>query len=208
MKKIYFVRHGETDANLKEYEPTKQEPLNAKGFLQAEEVAERVKTISFDKLMASDLLRAQQTAQAIAKVKPMPIITQPLFAEMAAPTSIFGLPYTHESVQSFRRNRNENVENPEWSQEDGENLPDIFERIKKAKKFLEDDPAESILVASHSFFMQLFAAAILLNPEKPTKEWFALAKRLVASNTGVTLFTIGELGWELLMWNDHAHFAE
>jgi broad specificity phosphatase PhoE len=209
MKKIYFVRHGETEANLHEFEPVPmEEPLNAKGFMQAEAIAKRVSTIEFEKLFASSYLRAQQTAEAIAKEKSLPIATEPLFREMTPPSSLFGVSYSHDSVQTFRRDRNENIENSEWRFEDGDTFGDLFLQIQKAKKILEDDPAESIAVVSHTFFLQLFAAAILLDLKAPTRQWLQIATKLLMSNTGVTLFEITPLGWKLVMWNDHEHFAE
>lgn len=207
-KRIYFIRHGETDANLHEYVPGKDEPLNATGLEQARQLAQRVGHIEFEKLFVSDFLRAQQTADAIVAVKPIPVHVEPLFGEMLEPSSLFKTLDKEEAVQSHRKNRDANVENPQWRQEDGENHYDVFSRIEKAKILLEGDTADKIVVASHGFFTRLFTAAILSNSTGPTYEWFTIAKRLALDNTGVTLFVIDNGVWYLVMWNDHAHFAE
>ena len=43
MKRIYFVRHGETNGNVGGYWQGPQEPLNVRGLQQADVVAERAK---------------------------------------------------------------------------------------------------------------------------------------------------------------------
>jgi broad specificity phosphatase PhoE len=207
-KNIYFVRHGETDANLHEYVPSREESLNEKGFLQADVFAQRVKNIEFLKIVTSDFLRAQQTAKTIASIKNITTEAIPVFGEVIEPSSLFGVSDTDPRVQAHRRDRNKNVEDPTWRQEDGENFTDVFSRIVEAKKFLMEDSSESIMVVSHSFFIQLFVAAILLKNEAPNNDWFSIAKTLKLSNTGITLFTVDEDVWKLIMWNDHAHFAE
>jgi len=210
IKHFYFVRHGETNGNLHRYVPGKDEPLNDHGFLQASQVAERTLNIDFDKLYTSDFLRAQQTGTYIAESRKMELEALSAFGEVIEPSSLWGMSEESDEVQMHRKNRNSNVENQEWRQEDGENYSDIFARVQSAKKILEENTSNNILVASHSFFMQLFAAAILLNISKPTHDWFQVAVTLKISNTGVTLFTFDDETnvWNLVTWNDHAHFAE
>jgi len=132
------------------------------------------------------------------------------FAEVTEPSSLWKVLESSEEVQMHRKNRNKNIENPEWRQEDGENYYDVFKRIHTAKTIIEENQSEAILIASHSFFMQLFAAAILLNSKDPTHAVFQVAVTLQISNTGVTLFTFDTdtKEWRLVTWNDHAHFAE
>lgn len=207
-KNIYLVRHGETDANLHEYVPSKLEPLNEKGVIQADAFAARVAHLEFEKVYVSDFVRSQQTAQTLLKLKNHTPVVESAFGEVREPSSLFGVPDVDERVIAHRKNRNENVENPQWRQEDGENFHDIFQRLTKAKQILEEDEAKSILVVSHDFFLQLFTAMILLKPERPTMEWFTVAKTLKASNAGITLCTIEDGVWRLVLWNDHAHFAE
>jgi len=207
-KKIYFVRHGETDANLHEYVPSKEEPLNETGMHQAFAFSERVKGIEFEKLVVSDYVRAQQTAQLVSEAKALQPHIVPVFGEVLEPSSLFGVFDSEQSVINHRTNRNAHVEDPSWRQEDGENFSDVFKRITEAKQFIENDEAESLLIVSHSFFIQLFTAAILLLPNEPTNDWFKIAKTLKCSNTGITYFTIKDGIWKLVMWNDHAHFAE
>jgi len=207
-KRIYFVRHGETQANVEEYCTGSDEPLNEKGLLQADAMAQRLMSIEFKKLIVSDFKRAKQTAEPITKLKGMSAEEISFFHEVVHPSSLFGVHDSDERIKVYRQTRNENVENPSWAFEDGETLPSVFKRIQDAREYLENESSESIVVVSHAFFLGLFTAAILLDELVPTKQWFSLAKKLRMSNTGVSLFEIIDGQWRLIMWNDHAHFAE
>lgn len=65
---IYFVRHGETYANENsQFAGFWDVELNERGRLQAEIVAEKLKDIKFDQIFVSDLQRARNTCNAIAR---------------------------------------------------------------------------------------------------------------------------------------------
>ncbi len=68
--RILFIRHGETDWNVKRIiQGWKGTRLNALGMKQAGLMARRVKGLGLklDAILCSDLLRAAQTAEALAK---------------------------------------------------------------------------------------------------------------------------------------------
>ncbi len=64
--KIYFIRHGETDANKFE---GGSEKLNTEGKQQLKFLVEYLKHLDFDLLISSDLERAMDTAKQIQKAK-------------------------------------------------------------------------------------------------------------------------------------------
>ena len=66
--RFIVVRHGETQWNVEaRVQGQGNSPLTATGMAQAEAIAERLAAERFDVLVASDLGRAMQTAQAIAR---------------------------------------------------------------------------------------------------------------------------------------------
>jgi broad specificity phosphatase PhoE len=208
MKHIYFVRHGETQANVEQYVASPDEPLNDTGRRQAAELAARTAHLQFEKIIASPFARAQETAQAIASVKDQSIETCDLFREFMEPSSFYGTKESTAIVEDYIRNRNANVENIDWRQEDGETLPDVFKRTLEAKQFLETCEAESILVVSHAMFLRFLLATILMNPGQATSGWHQLCMSLKKSNCGISFLTEDAGKWKLFTWNDHAHFAE
>lgn len=73
--KIYFVRHGETDWNVrKKLQGQKNIPLNKLGIRQAELASEGMKDIPFDCIFSSPLQRAYLTAQILRRDRPLEII--------------------------------------------------------------------------------------------------------------------------------------
>lgn len=66
MKRIYLVRHGESEWNcLKKVQGQKDVPLTEKGRKQAEKIADRLYNEDIDKIYSSDLKRAFDTAKII-----------------------------------------------------------------------------------------------------------------------------------------------
>ncbi|HEY8103117.1 MAG TPA: histidine phosphatase family protein [Gaiellaceae bacterium] len=61
--RLFLVRHAHSDPG----EPDELRPLSARGREQARELAERLTTIEPELVVASPLLRARETATAIAK---------------------------------------------------------------------------------------------------------------------------------------------
>lgn len=80
---VYFVRHGETEYNaIGRYQGHTQISLNARGFAQATVVGQRLRNTRFDAIYSSDLLRAVQTAEAIAHHHTLPITQHAGFREI------------------------------------------------------------------------------------------------------------------------------
>lgn len=79
---IFLVRHGETVDNARQImQGQTQGELNEMGFKQAQEVAARLSSEAIDSVVASDLHRAIQTAEIIAKPHGLPVETTPLLRE-------------------------------------------------------------------------------------------------------------------------------
>ena len=64
---IYIIRHGQTELNSRKVlQGRSDHPLNERGIAQAEEAAEKLKSVSFDAVYSSPLIRAIQTARIVA----------------------------------------------------------------------------------------------------------------------------------------------
>jgi probable phosphoglycerate mutase len=71
---IILIRHGETAWNAeRRLQGHLDIPLNAEGERQAKLLAEALAPESIDLVVASDLQRARQTAQAVATTRSMPV---------------------------------------------------------------------------------------------------------------------------------------
>ena len=83
MTKVIFVRHGETLWNhSKRYQGQSDIPLNEKGIQQAKKVAQRLAGQTISAVYSSDLIRAVQTAEAIANEHSLQVVPLPEFREV------------------------------------------------------------------------------------------------------------------------------
>lgn len=75
MKRLYLVRHGQTDYNAqRRFQGQIDIPLNERGLAQADAIAAHLAAIeSVDRIVASDLTRARTTAQAIGTATGVPV---------------------------------------------------------------------------------------------------------------------------------------
>lgn len=66
--KLYFFRHGETDANVRNIYQGGRDlfPLNENGFFQAAKLRDTLKTAQLPIIYSSPLERARQTAEIVA----------------------------------------------------------------------------------------------------------------------------------------------
>jgi broad specificity phosphatase PhoE len=83
MIKFCLIRHGQTDWNLEgRYQGQSDVSLNETGRLQAFEIARQLQSQSFAAIYASDLKRAQETAEIIADLLKLPYSTDPRLREI------------------------------------------------------------------------------------------------------------------------------
>lgn len=82
MTRLFLVRHGETfDNERKIMQGQTQGELNAAGKAQAEALSRQLRGEHFDAVVSSDLNRAIQTAEIIARPHGMTVTTTPLLRE-------------------------------------------------------------------------------------------------------------------------------
>ena len=63
--KIFLVRHGQCDSNVKQIYNYVNEDLNEKGIEQAKELSKQISDVDYDIVISSPLIRAKHTAQII-----------------------------------------------------------------------------------------------------------------------------------------------
>ena len=83
MTTILLARHAETDWNRdRRWQGHADPPLNATGRAQAEELAERLAPTPLDAIYASDLQRAVETANAVARGRGLTVVLDPQLREI------------------------------------------------------------------------------------------------------------------------------
>lgn len=81
--RIYIMRHGETDWNVKLlFQGHSDIPLNANGIALAQITARCFQDVPFDLAYTSPLLRARQTAEILLQNRNIPLIEEPRLIEI------------------------------------------------------------------------------------------------------------------------------
>ena len=210
IKRVYFVRHGESVANIDDLVQDMNDPLSETGERQALRIAERTQNIDFDILISSDYARAHSTAKRISEACKKEINFSELFREYRRPASFVGQPYHSDVFQAFLSEMRENAGNKDWHFEDAESFYEIFARAKKALAYLESLKEDTVLVVTHGAFLRSLLAVVLWG-EQAKPEYLPQIVDFsvrVPNNTAITIFTLENNRWRLMTWNDHAHFAE
>lgn len=141
--KIYFVRHGQTDANanMQNGQTIEEldESLNETGRKQANDLADQLKNTHFDLIISSPLKRAMQTAEIINGYHHLPIELENKLQERHASTYIdIG---TWHDLFDFDKN---------IQLQDGESLHAFFDRTHNYFGELKQSyPDKNILIVPH-----------------------------------------------------------
>jgi uncharacterized phosphatase len=154
MRKLYFVRHGQSEMNVSgHFAGITETPLTAEGREQAKRAGQIAKDFHIDAIVSSPLSRALETAQIIAK-------------ELG-----YSLDKIHINKLFIERDYGE-LEGKPWAPDlnldgmsDIETVDTVLERAKLALDFLHTLDAGNILVVSHGTFGRALRSHIL--PDYP-----------------------------------------
>jgi alpha-ribazole phosphatase len=83
MTQLCLIRHGQTDWNLEgRYQGQSDVPLNQNGLMQAESLIDKLNGHTFAAVYSSDLTRARQTAEPLAKRLGLSVHLEPRLREI------------------------------------------------------------------------------------------------------------------------------
>lgn len=146
--KVYIVRHGEVPHNaLKQYN-NQNEDLTKKGIKQAEELREKIKTINYDIVICSPLVRAKHTAKII-NVKEKEIIIDNRLEERNT-GNLSGQPLEVTNREEYW-NYNTTIKYGT-----SENIKLFFDRVYNFLDELKTKNYESVLIVAHSGVSKAF----------------------------------------------------
>ncbi len=208
MKKIYFVRHGESEGNIGPVRQSPETNLTSTGLKQAHILAERLSHINFDILVSSPFVRTYETAKIISEKTHREIILNDLIIERKRPSEQIGqLKSSESNIQSELEYAKAFVENKKYK--DGESFEEIRDRAKQALEFLDGQDYDSAVVVTHGIFLKVICGFVLLGEQLNAENCFKLIKNLKAHNTGITVIQKdSNNNWRVMVINDYAHFAE
>ncbi|MDQ7030880.1 MAG: histidine phosphatase family protein [Ardenticatenia bacterium] len=170
MTTIYAVRHGETPWNVEgRYQGQLDPPLNERGRAQAEATARALAPLHIDAIYSSDLKRAAQTAEALARLIHLPVRLDPRLREINQGE------WQGVLVQEIERRWP--VEFAGWRRAPwhhrppgGERLQDVQERVLAAlHDIVAQHPEGTVAVFTHKLPIALLTIALKGAP--PDRLW-------------------------------------
>ena len=206
--RVYLVRHGQSTAHDTGKRQSPDSPLSEKGIGQAKELAIKIKEwdVSFDKVFSSDLARAKQTAEIIAKGLNCPVEVFVGIHEKEQHPNLYGLD-TNSKLHK------ENVKAYEAHLKDldykflgkGESVREVASRAMKFRDhLLASHLGQDVLVVSHGIFIRSFIVSCILGDNYDDSSFAEVYAGLDIGNTGVSLLEFGEKSksWKLNYLNN------
>jgi len=150
MEVLYFIRHGESQANVDHVWSTPCTPLTKRGEQQARDAGQRARQdgMTFDAIISSPLPRARRTAQLLAdelrfpeeSIECLGLLRERDFGPLAGTPGL--------QLLGTR----------DWIYEDVDNVPGaepvsaVQQRAAAALKYLRSNPGRQLLIVSHGTF--------------------------------------------------------
>jgi len=159
---FYIVRHGQTEWNVqRRIQGQKDSPLTDQGINQAQELAERLKSVEFADIYASDLLRAKRTAEIIALEKESIVKTSQLLRETGLGR------FEGKKYQQFRKELKDVLEKREKLEKEARFKTSLERGVETDKQVVERlllflrqtavaYPDENVLIVSHGGVIRAF----------------------------------------------------
>lgn len=200
--RICIIRHGETDWNVeKRIQGHTDVPLNETGRAQALAMAFNAAHQRFAAIYSSDLVRAVETAQALAQredqeVKLLPQLRerhyglfQGITAEQGA--ALHPAAYAHYVARD-----------PDYDFETGESLRRFAERVADGIDWLvRHYSGQTIAAVSHSGVLDVVYRRATGRPLSTPRDF-------VIPNCALNWFHFDSQGWHLEAWADRHHLHE
>ncbi len=219
-KQIYFVRHGESELNAKNFRQGREGHLSAGGKEQANFAAERFTKIPVEIIFSSPYVRAEETARAIQEKVGKPLEILELLSERRNPKEIIGRSSNDPEVANILDRIDRSFHTNDLRYSDEENFADLKERTKKLLRFLEARSEEHIICVTHHIFLRAVVGYIERGEKFNANDFAKFSFLNPLNNAGITLCAYEEqlkgwwwnkepidphenIGWRLVVWNDY-----
>lgn len=161
-KKIYLVRHGQTDFNLQGVVQGSgiDAPINATGKAQANAFFQSYKDVPFDQIYHTALIRTKQSIQQFVDLG-IPTLALPELNEISW-GDYEGTPMTPEEGEYYRHMLHQWQQgNLDYAIAGGESPNIVAERMRRGIEKILNGPGETVLVCMHGRAMRIFLSLIL-----------------------------------------------
>jgi probable phosphoglycerate mutase len=202
--KLCLIRHGETDWNSEQrLQGHTDIPLNAKGALQARQMAQALKDIklAFDVLYTSDLKRAADTANAVVELFGVEAQVDSALRERHF-GALQGLPISEAPILRPDIWQPHISRDLEHELEGGESIQQFALRVQAAlEKIQERHAGKTVLIVSHGGTLDMMYRIA-------SKQALSAERRVSVPNASLNWITHHQgAGWTVERWADTRHLA-
>ncbi len=193
MKRLFLIRHGETEGNASRIVQRPDSPLSARGVAQAERLARRLAAERIAHIVSSDLVRAIATAEHVQRATGARLTLDPLLEERNF-GDVRGTPYAELGIDLFA---------PEFAPPNGESWPVFHARVDRAwarvQQWLADTDGD-LAVVTHGLVCRSLASRhlVLTDGVLAPERW---------ANTSVTIVDC-PAPWRVRLLNCVAHLED
>lgn len=158
MLRLILIRHGQTEANiLRRLQGQSDGPLNALGRQEVERLGLALKNTQIDVIISSDMIRARDTAAAIARYHNLPVNTTPLVCEWNC-----GEWDGRPAEEFIAIVKNLTIPIAELRPPGGETLTEVRARASAfVKDVTEKYPDKTVVLSSHGDFLRMVISVLM-----------------------------------------------
>lgn len=203
---IFALRHGETQWNVEErFQGHGDSPLTDTGRRQVAALAQRLKTMSFERLVSSDLERARASAEIIAAATGHPVETDARLRERHYGI-LEGLGMAQIEADHAHILDRFNADDPDYVIPGGESHRMAYERHTAWVEELRTEcPGGTVAIVIHGGVLDsLFRLVARLPLSRP--------RCYVTTNASLNVFAhgrfYGTVRWVIQKWGDTGHMTD
>ena len=204
MTTVYIVRHAEAVGNSEfRFNGITDTDITEKGEHQLDSLAERFRSVSFDRIYSSPLIRTRKTADAVNRFHGLDIIIDNDIIE------INGGSWEGRKMDEVGKESPELVmmwvKDPlNFKAPDGESMRDVFARVSSAlKRLAAENQGKTIVVVSHGCAIKNMLCYA------STGDMSEIGKPDIAENTAVSKVIFDDaLNASVEFSNDSSHLSE
>jgi len=187
--RLYLIRHGESENNIKGCWTGWQDvALAPKGIEEAYCLGKYLQNVHFDKVYSSDLIRAAKTAETAL---PGYVCSQTELLREINVGSLSGEAFVDGALK-YGEDLKENQRNSNFIPYGGENAEQFDVRLKKFMKMIENSGFENVAAFAHAGVLRRFGSIV-------TGNRFS-AENVICKNCAVAIFEYTGSKWSLHSW--------
>lgn len=159
--RLYLIRHAQTAWNAEQKAHGQEDiPLDERGLEQARLLADSLRHATIDRVLSSDLQRAVQTAEPLAKAFCAPLVLDPRLRERAfGEWEGDGFEEIHDRLEAITRD--EGTPRHAIRPPGGESFVDVWNRMEPIQAELLREGAGDTAVVAHGGVLSVLLARLI-----------------------------------------------